>query len=261
MANDNSNTPAKMPLSVQLANAKVTYQALGKDVTLTADAVRNYLVKGDGNVTDQEIMHFISICKFQELNPFLNEAYLVKFANNRGGEDVAQIIVSKEAFMKRAEGCENYEGIRAGVIVKRDSEVLELEGSFILESDVLLGGWAEVHRSDRKFPYVAKVSLKEYNKGRSTWNAIPCTMIRKVAEVQALREAFPTQLGALYTYDESNITDIDYEDVSKKTEGKANSKTLPDNKPSGTETQEQKPAAQPAGNQPQPGEMPDVFAQ
>lgn len=34
------------------------------------------------------------------------------------------------------------------------------------------------------------------------WSGKPATMIRKVALVQALREAFPARLGALYTAEE-----------------------------------------------------------
>ena len=45
------------------------------------------------------------------------------------------------------------------------------------------------------------------------------TMIRKTAVVQALREAFPTQLGALYTAEERGIPeDATYEDVTQRLE-------------------------------------------
>lgn len=40
-------------------------------------------------------------------------------------------------------------------------------------------------------------------------------MICKIAKVQALREAFPAQLGALYTKEEQTI-DIPFEDVTAK---------------------------------------------
>ena len=43
-------------------------------------------------------------------------------------------------------------------------------------------------------------------------------MITKVAKVQAMREAFPSQLGAMYTSDEVNIKDAEYEDVSARVE-------------------------------------------
>jgi hypothetical protein len=41
-------------------------------------------------------------------------------------------------------------------------------------------------------------------------------MIKKVAQVQALREAFPAQLGAMYTAEEQGVIDIPHEDVSAK---------------------------------------------
>ena len=201
----------------------VMYQVAGQDVKLSYNIVRNFLTKGEGAVTDQDLTQFISICKYNQLNPFLNEAYLVKFGNKP-----AQMIVSKEALMKRAEACETYEGIQAGVIVMRGSEAIELEGCFYLPGDKLVGGWAKVYRSDKKFPFVAKVRFEEYNKGQSTWNDKPTTMIRKVAEVQALREAFPTQLGAMYTAEEQGVRTIDTnaEDVTEQIKANANKATL-----------------------------------
>lgn len=226
-----------MAVQSPVAKMEVVYNTLGQEIKLNANIVRQYLTKGNGNVTDQEILQFISMCKYQQLNPFLNEAYLVKFANNRGGEDNASIIVSKEAFMKRAEGCENYKGFRAGIIVKRGTDVKYEEGEFMLDGDVLLGGWAEVHRSDREFPIKSFVNLKDYDKGRSTWNAIKCTMIRKVALVHALREAFPTQLGAIYTMDEiRGVEDVSFEEVNERTvQQNANMQDLPE-EPANTAT-------------------------
>jgi len=202
-----NNVPAKQD------TGRITYQVAGQDVTLSYNIVRNFLTKGNGKVTDQELVQFISICKFNQLNPFLNEAYLVKF----GGENAsAQMIVSKEALMKRAENCAEYDGFRAGLIVERKGEIIDIEGGFKLETDKLLGGWAEVHRKDRKFPYISRVSLTEYDKKQSTWNEKKMTMIRKTAIVQAMREAFPTQLGAMYTAEEQGVQDIPYEDVTRK---------------------------------------------
>lgn len=195
----------------QPSKGEVVYQVAGQDVKLSYQIVRDYLTKGNGQVSDQDLVQFISICKFNQLNPFLNEAYLVKF-----GTQPAQMIVSKEALMKRAEACNEYVGFRAGVIVQRDNEILELEGSFLLDRDKLVGGWAEVHRNDKKFPIVAKVTLSEYDKKQSTWNEKRTTMIRKVALVQALREAFPTQLGAMYTQEEQNVKDADFIDISNR---------------------------------------------
>lgn len=204
-----------VPATQEKDKGRITYQVAGQDVILSYNIVRQFLTKGNGSVTDQELVQFISICKFNQLNPFLNEAYLVKF---NGQNANAQMIVSKEALMKRAEQCAEYDGFRAGLIVERNNEIIDIEGSFILPTDKLLGGWSEIHRKDRKFPYVSRVSLAEYDKKQSTWNEKKSTMIRKTAIVQAMREAFPTQLGAMYTAEEQGVSvqDIAYEDVTEK---------------------------------------------
>lgn len=189
----------------------ITYQVAGQDVKLSYKIVRDFLTKGNGQVTDQDLTQFISICKYNQLNPFLNEAYLVKF-----GQQPAQMIVSKEALFKRAEEATQYEGIQAGVIVIRDGADVELEGAFYRNTDELVGGWAKVYRTDRKYPIIARVRLEEYDKKQSTWNEKRSTMISKVAKVQALREAFPTQLGAMYTSEEQNTVDADYSVVDDK---------------------------------------------
>lgn len=197
---------------VQADKGEITYQVAGQDVKLSYNIVRNYLTKGNGQVSDQDIVQFISICKFNQLNPFLNEAYLVKFGNSP-----AQMIVSKEALMKRADACDKYEGMQGGVIVIRDNQIVEVEGCFHAENEKLVGGWAKVYRSDRKFPTVSKVNLSEYDKKQSLWNEKPSTMISKIAKVQALREAFPAQLGAMYTQEET-AKYTDYEDVTERVE-------------------------------------------
>lgn len=252
-----SQTPATVS---DVAKMEVSYTTLGQEIKLNANIVRKYLTRGNVAVTDQEVLQFISICKYQQLNPFLNEAYLVKFKNNQGGEDNAQIITSKEAFMKRAEGNENYKGLQAGLILKRGDQVVYEEGEFMLQTDVLLGGWAKVYRSDRDYPYTAYVNLTDYDKKRNTWNAIKCTMIRKTAIVHALREAFPTQLGALYTVDDNpQIEDINYEEVhNDKVRENANKEQLPEEKETHAAEAPAAPENSPA---PDEGKVPTIFDQ
>lgn len=182
---------------------KVTYIVAGQEVKLSYMIVRNFLTKGNANVTDADLTQFISICKYNQLNPFLGEAFLIKY-----GDQPAQMVVTKEALMKRAEANEHYQGMKAGIIVKQaDGSIDYREGTFFMEDEKLVGGWAEVTRDDRKQTFVSRVNLREYNLGKSIWLSKPSTMIRKVAIVQALREAFPAQLGAMYTPEEKGITE------------------------------------------------------
>lgn len=183
-----------------LMTTPVTFEVNGETVKLNGNTVKQYLVRGNGDVSDQELVMFMNLCKFQKLNPFLNEAYLIKF-----GSQPAQIITSKEAFMKRAESNPNYEGFEAGIIVERNGEMIEIEGAVKLPNDKLIGGWAKVYRSDRKQPITTKISLEEFSKGQATWKQMPLNMIRKSAIVNAQREAFPDALGALYTEDDTDV--------------------------------------------------------
>lgn len=171
---------------------------------LTADTVRNYLVSGNGNVTDQEVVMFIELCKAQHLNPFIREAYLIKFGNSP-----ANIVVGKDVFVKRAYRNPDYEGMRAGiVVVDKNGDVKEREGSLKAPGETLIGGWCEVYIKNKKHPIKSIVSLEEYSKAQSTWKSMPMVMIRKVAMVTALREAFPEDLQGMYDASEmQNVPD------------------------------------------------------
>jgi phage recombination protein Bet len=182
----------------------VKYEAAGSQIELTLMDVKNYLVSGNANkVTNQEVGIFLKTCEGQKLNPFLREAYLVKY-----GEQPAQMIVGKDAFTKRAESNSNYKGVKSGVIVVNLNKQIEnREGTFIYTEggEKLVGGWARVHFKDDKEEVFNTVSLSEYNTGKSLWASKPATMIRKVALVQALRDAFPNALGQLYIAEEVGV--------------------------------------------------------
>lgn len=195
----------------------VSFGVNGMTVTLTPQIVRNYLVSGDKErVTIEEISMFINLCKFSGLNPWLKEAYCIKYGN-----EPATMVVGKEAFQKRAESHPAFDGCESGIIVIHP-EVGEFEyrkGSFRLPEEVIIGGWAEVWRKDRAHSTRIEVSFEEYA-GRkkdgtlnSQWGKKPGTMIRKVALVQALREAFPNSFGGMYTAEEQGAVEPEYTTV------------------------------------------------
>ena len=183
----------------------VEYEANGELVKLSSGMIKKYLVNGGGNVSDQEVMMFLSLCRYQHLNPFLREAYLIKYGSN----DPATIVTGKDVFTKRADATPNYAGKQAGVIVQKENgDVEEREGSLVLPKETLVGGWAKVFIKGHETPEYASVSLEEYI-GRkkdgtvnSQWSKKPATMIRKVAVVQALREAFPDRFQGMYAQEE-----------------------------------------------------------
>ena len=188
-----------MSNALQLA----TYTLEGGQV-LSATTVKNYIAPG---ATDQEVLYFIELCKAQKLNPFVRDAYLVKYGNQP-----AQIIVGKDVFLKKAGENPYFNGLKAGiVVVDKNGDVKEREGSLKVPGDELIGGWCEVYLKNREYPTKCLVSLDEYIQKKkdgtvnSMWSSKPCTMIRKVAQSQALREAFPNELRGLYEKEEMGI--------------------------------------------------------
>lgn len=203
------------------------YEANGKEIQLSKDTVKQYLVSGNGKVSDQEVVMFMELCKYQELNPFLKEAYLIKYSDRAP----ASIVVGKEAYMKRAQAQPDYERFEAGIIIQRNNQLMEVEGSFKLPQDALLGGWAKIYRKGIKEPNITRVSMTEYSQEQSLWIKKPATMIRKVAIVQAIRETYPEQFGGMYIEEEINKEPITITEQPVRQEknltNKANKKTLP----------------------------------
>lgn len=187
-------------------NEVVEYQAGKETVILSPKYIKQYLAGGNPNVTDSEAVMFLNLCRYQHLNPFLREAYLIKYGNAP-----ATMVVGKDTFVKRARANKDFDGFEAGILVQdEDGNLVERHGSFRLPTDKLLGGWARVYIKGLSTPYYAAVEWGEYC-GRdrngnlnSMWASKGATMIRKVALSQALREAFPDDLGGLYEPEEIN---------------------------------------------------------
>lgn len=180
-------------------------------VELSPQIVKDFIVNGNGKVTDQEVELFINLCKYKGLNPLIKEAHLIKF-----GEQPAQMVVSYDVFKNRADTNPHNKGWEAGVIlVTANGDISYRIGALKLPNETLVGGWCEVKRDDRDKPTRVEVSFEEYvglkNDGtpNKQWATKPAFMIRKVAIAQGLREAFPNDLNGLYVEEENTpITSV-----------------------------------------------------
>jgi phage recombination protein Bet len=134
------------------------------------------------------------------------QVYLVIYEGQNGRQ--ANFIAGKEYFTEKAEAHPQFDGLEAGIIVRTKAGLEYRQGTFWMhEEEKLLGGWAIVHRKDRKIPLKMEVPLADYDTKKNLWAKMPATMIRKVALVQALREAFPQNLGGMY--DQAEIVDAE----------------------------------------------------
>lgn len=159
----------------------------------------NTVAKG---ATKDEFALFLYRCKHLDLDPLKpGQIYFIKYENSPG-----TIIIGIDGFRSKAGKTKKHTGTNRGVI--RD------------ETGKCVGAYCEVHRSDWAHPAREEVSLAEYNTKRGQWAKMPETMIKKVAEVAALRMAFPDELGGLYSDDEmaqvetSEIKVAEHEQIS-----------------------------------------------
>jgi phage recombination protein Bet len=179
------------------------------DLDLTPENIKRFICP---LASDQEVAMFLALCINQGLNPFIKDAYLIKYSPAQP----ASMVVAKTAFMKRAEQQPDFQGFEAGVIIDRNGEIIHQSGAFKLKGDEILGGWAKVFRKDHQ-PYFIAIGYHEYvqqtknGQPNRFWKDKPGTMIRKVALVQALREAFPSALQGMYDATELGLAVEDVE--------------------------------------------------
>ncbi len=156
--------------------------------------IKDTVAKG---ATDAEFQLFMYRAKSMGLNPLRpGQIYFVKFGSSPG-----QIIIGLDGFRSIASKTGKHMGTRRGTTHDKDGK--------------LVGGWAEVSKSGWSHPARADVSLAEYTKNQGEWKTKPETMIQKVAEVSALRMAFPDELGGVYGEEERPVQEIAQREPAK----------------------------------------------
>lgn len=200
--------------AMQAASPSVPVEITASDghhFTVSFEDVRNFICP---KATDSECKIFLETCKQYKLNPFTKEAHLIHY-DNKNDDTASTIVLGKNCYMQMAERNPNFDGFEAGVIVLDTAagELIHRDGSIVFDGEELLGGWAKVYRKDRTRASYEEVKLSEYDTGKSLWSGKKATMIRKVALVHALREAFPSTFGALY--DESEVH-VDAESTARE---------------------------------------------
>lgn len=188
----------------------VVYEVDGAQIKLTPSIVQNYIVGSDnGKITMPEFKFFTELCKARKLNPFLKEAYCIKFGNQP-----AQIVVGKDAVLKRAILNPAYNGMESGIYVQviETGEIIERKGTFYIKAEEkVVGGWAKVYRKNWEYPTYCSVSFDEVAQHKrdgslnANWQGKSATMVEKVAKVRALRETFIEDLGGMYEAEEMGV--------------------------------------------------------
>lgn len=153
------------------------------------------------NLSTTEFEYFCSLGKALNANPFTREIWAVKYDSKQP----AQIFCGRDFYRKKAQELPNYNGHIVDAVYENDKFTVENgkpKHTYSLSNrGKLIGAYCVVYRKDTANPYFVYVDFNEYNKGFSNWKSMPATMIKKVAEAQALRGAFQGVFAG--TYDES----------------------------------------------------------
>jgi phage recombination protein Bet len=176
---------------------------------LSIEMVKNLIAvktKIGKTCSDQDAIKFIAKCQAMRLNPFEEDCFLIGYDTKEGPQ--FSFVTAHKAFLKRAELNPEYDGMKSGVIVKRDGQVLDLEGDFFMDGDEVIGGWAVVHFKNRKEPMRKRIRLQRFKKSYGIWLEDSAGMICKCAEADALRSSFPTMLGGLYLREEVQPAEV-----------------------------------------------------
>jgi len=207
-------------------NEIVEYKANAKSITLTPDIVRRYFTDNP-NVTDGEVMFFMKLCEHRGMDPWLKEAYLVKYGNSP-----AQNITGIAMFTRIAAESKLLEYWDSGIICyDKETGKIEYTNGLIIPGYTLIGGWANGKRTDWSKPTQHEVNLSDYIGKKSDgtitrmWSSMPAAMIQKVAGMGLLRKLLADKLGNAYCSEEmpegEEATAIGPKDVTQ-TKGQKN---------------------------------------
>ena len=159
-------------------------------------------------LSDMEFSFLVELGRATQLNPFMKEIWAVKYRrkNRDTGkyeELPAQIFIGRDGYRKTAQRQPDYEYHQVNAVYSKDEFKIcgdEIQHAYgFANRGELLGAYCIVKRKrSSKYTYVM-VTVGEYNLNQGLWKDKPETMIKKVAEAQALRQAFQEVLAGTYS--------------------------------------------------------------
>ena len=160
------------------------------------DLVKSMVAKG---CTNDEFDLLCHLARTYHLDPLAREIWAIRY-----GQNPAQIFVGHAGLINLA--------LRSGKLDGLQCEIVDPNG----EDPVAR---ATVWRNDMTHPIVAEVYWSEYGKDAKNplWRTKPRTMLRKTAEVHALRRAFA--ISGLYTEEEMDHVPREVPDTPRPVQG------------------------------------------
>lgn len=155
------------------------------------DLVKRTYCKG---VSDDEFELFIEVCKRTGLSPLARQIYAIMRKSD--GKPQMTIQVGIDGFRLIADRTGRYVPGREVSYTYDDKGKVATATAYVKK--LVAGEWHEV---------AATVRWEEFAAGGNFWNSMPHHQLGKVAEVHALRRAFPADLSGIYSPEEMDQAD------------------------------------------------------
>lgn len=182
-----------------------TQDAFGKLTRAQINLIKRTIAK---DATDDELRMFIQICKGANINPFLRQAHLVPFWDNKEGRERRAIIIGIDGYRAIAENGGQYAG-NDDPICEGEIEINIAASEKVAAKKIIVPvkATATVYKviGNQRYPFSASARWDEYYPGPrkgNRWHAMPYLMLGKCAEALALRKAFPKLLSGIYAQEE-----------------------------------------------------------
>jgi phage recombination protein Bet len=173
------------------------------------EIIKNSVAK---NTTDAELKYFLAVAASTGLNPFQKEIWCYKSGNDM------LIFAGRDGFLSNAQKKPDFKGIRSAYVCEKDDFKMNMVSGHIEHSfsaadrGNIVGAYAIVKRKDMD-PFISWAAMSEFNKGFNAWKSNPGSMIKKVAEAHALKQAYSLSgVASEHDYDFKNNTFAQPED-------------------------------------------------
>ena len=163
-----------------------------------------------GNPSDKEVEYCLGVARSLGLNPITKEIWFVERSSKVNGQWVKKIdpMCGRDSYIKIAHRSGMFGGIETTCSIKQ-VPVFGKDNTWGLENDLV--ATCKVYKKDIERPFIVEVNYSEYVQRTSQgiitkfWKEKANTMIKKVAESQALRKAF----NITGLYDEAEMPLVD----------------------------------------------------
>lgn len=196
-----------------------------KSLSLQLDEKQKPFIRGlvNKDLSDTELLMFLSFANKLQLNPFTKEVIAIVYYKNDPNKRSVSTVVTRDGKRTVAQRTNELDGISSEAIYIKEIEtpIYELDAKTGETKDkavkvlkefkkveawqggTLWGATAVVTRKGKQF--TVTVPFKEYTTNANLWVSKPSTMIKKVAESQALSAAFPEILSGVYDETEMSM--------------------------------------------------------